>query len=178
MLESVEYSRAPAHGNLSSTRAKSFCAMRYGFFSSPTVARESAFRSSVNTTCGARSSRNGASSRRRDAGVVRLRVVRVQRFQGAVAELRRLGATRHGLRAQPPEVTDGAIEVTLVAIDRDVLEQPLVPLRELVLAQVGDLLLHLRAHLGLGQGEVEADAAHALALEQQCVALVGRGGRR
>jgi hypothetical protein len=39
MLEIVEYSRAPPHG-MASTAANSFCAIRYGLVSSPTMAFE------------------------------------------------------------------------------------------------------------------------------------------
>ena len=76
MLEIVEYSRAPAQGMVS-TAANSFCAMRYGFFSSPTTLRENARIASVNTTCGARSATNGASSGVIAAGTHLVRIDRV-----------------------------------------------------------------------------------------------------
>jgi hypothetical protein len=73
---------------------------------------------------------------------------------------------RGGLRIEQEQVGNGAREVERLAVDDEVFELVArLPRLELPFTEVGDVPSQSLFHLRLGHREVEADAAHALALE-------------
>ena len=83
-------------------------------------------------------------------------------------------ATLQGLVAQAQQIRCGALEVQHAAVDELVFEQTRgIPARNVRVAGVGNLGAHARIEPVGRQGEIEQDAAHALALELQVGA---RGG--
>ena len=110
-------------------------------------------------------------------------MVRMQPLERTFAEgLDRRRAARGRLGAEPEQVGDGPLEVARLAIDIHAFDQAgTVPGIEFSLLEVGDRLAQLGHGSGPVEGEVQADAAHALALERQRALLVrrqaGRGQR-
>ena len=96
-----------------------------------------------------------------------LLVVRVQMLVRAILRHRGIGCAPGAcLRADPEQVGGRAFEVAALAIDIEVLDQAGgVPAREVVFAKIGNLLAQLRLGSRRIQGEVQAHAAHAFALE-------------
>ena len=102
-------------------------------------------------------------------------MVRIRRFHRSVDEWRLHLASCARLRADAEQVRRGEVEIQRAAVDDLVLEQALrVPLREFVVAQVGDLLAQARLDVVGSQREIEQDAPHAFALERKRSLVVAR----
>ncbi len=94
-------------------------------------------------------------------------VVGVEHFVGARRRHRCIrAAARACFVAEQEQVRRCALEVPTLAIGIEMLDQAeLVPARKFLVGQIGNPAAHGRLGRGLVEGKIQADAAHALALE-------------